>query len=368
MTLAALRRLVVAVVVAGALFAPAAAARAHVPAPTPGIGAKLLEGPADSLDNPRAHEYIIDHVAPGATISRRIGFSNGNSQPADLTFYAAASEIHDGAFVPGADHAANDLTSWTTFSPTSATVLPGHTLPVTVTITVPVVATRGERYAAALAEYASSPAAGGGVASVSRVGIRIYLSVGPGGEPTTAFSIDTMTARRDADGNPLVTAQVHNTGERAIDLAGDLELTNGPSSLSAGPFAVRTTSTLKPGDSGTVTVALDRELPRGPWDALITLTSGVTSESGTARLTFPIDNGASAAPTTVIRQHAPQSPFRAIASAAVVVVVLILLMLSVAVRRRRRRARGLVEFREAGHRLLAVSCCSDDAGRRVAKR
>jgi hypothetical protein len=82
---------------------------------------------------------------------------------------------------------------------------------------------------------------------------------------------------------------VHNTGERAIDLAGDLELTNGPSSLSAGPLAVRTASTLKPGDSGTVTVALDRELPSGPWDARITLTSGVTSESGTARLTFPID-------------------------------------------------------------------------------
>jgi hypothetical protein len=337
MTKATLRRLVVAVFVAGALCAPATAAVAQVPAPPPGIGAKLLEGPADSVDNPRAHEYVIDHVAPGTTISRRIGFSNGNGQPAELTFYAAASEIHDGAFVPGAGHAANDLTSWTTFSPTSANVLPGQAVSVTVTIAVPVDATRGERYAAALAEHVSAPAADGRVASVSRVGIRIYLSVGPGGAPTTAFSIDSMTALRDADGNPLVTAQVHNTGERAIDLTGDLELTNGPSSLSAGPFAVRTVSTLKPGDSGTVTVALDRALPSGPWDARITLTSGVTSESGTARLTFPIDNGASAAPSAVLRHDATQSWFRGAAIA--IAVILIVLIVSVTVRRRRRRVR-----------------------------
>jgi hypothetical protein len=217
-------------------------------------------------------------------------------------------------------------------------VPPGKTASVTVTIAVPVDATRGERYAAALAEHASAPAAGGGVASVSRVGIRIYLSVGPGGAPTTAFSIDSMTALRDADGIPLVTAQVHNTGERAIDLAGDLKLTNGPSSLSAGPFAVRTASTLKPGDSGAVSVALDRELPSGPWDARITLRSGVTSESGTARVTFPIANGASAAPTTVLRKDATQARFRQSAIASAAAVILIVLILSVTMRRRRRRA------------------------------
>jgi hypothetical protein len=299
MSMATVRRLVFVVVVAGALCAPATATLAQAAsAPPPGIGVKLLQGPADSVDNPRAHEYIIDHVAPGTTISRKIGFSNGDSQPADLTFYADAAKIHDGAFVPGAGHAANDVTNWTTFSPTSATVQPGQTLPVTVTIAVPADAAQGERYAAALAEH-STPAAEGGVASVSRVGIRIYLSVGPGGAPITAFSIDSMTAQRDANGNPLVTAQVHNSGERAIDLSGHLELTNGPSSLSAGPFTVRSIATLKPGDSGAVTVPLDRALPNGPWDARITLGSGVTSASGTARLTFPNDNRASGTPVTL---------------------------------------------------------------------
>jgi hypothetical protein len=301
MTRATIRRLVCMLTVAGALCAPATVALAQAPTPTPppGIGAKLLQGPAGNIDDPRAHDYIVDHLAPGTTISRDVGFSNGEAQPVDLTFYAASAHIGDGSFKVGDGHATNDLTSWISFSPASGTVQPGQTLPVTVTIAVPADATAGERYAAALAEHASPPAANGGVVTVGRVGIRLYLSVGPGGAPRTAFNIDSMTAERDAEGNPLVSARVHNTGDRAIDLSGKLELTNGPNSLSAGPFAVNTVATLAPGESGPVTIALDPALPDGPWDAHITLVSGLTTEVGTARLTFPAADGASAPPVIV---------------------------------------------------------------------
>ena len=278
--------------------------QATAPAPPPGLGVRLLEGPADSVGDPRAHEYIVDHLAPGTTISRQIAFSNGNAEAADLSFYAAAADIHDGTFVPGAGHAANELTGWTTFSPSSAMLAPGEILPVTVTIAVPADATAGERYAAALGELAAPPATGGGVSSVSRVGIRIYLSVGPGGAAVTSFSIDSMTAQRDADGVPFVTAQVHNSGERAIDLTGELALTNGPASLSAGPFPVRSVATLAVGGSGTVTVLLDPGLPNGPWDGRITLESGKTSETVTGRLMFPTANGTSSDPTTDLKGDA----------------------------------------------------------------
>lgn len=262
MNRATLRRLAFAVLVTGALCVPVTGALAQVATPQvpAGLGVRLLQRPAGAAGDPRAQEYIVDHLAPGTTISRQVGFSNGDAKAMDLTFYADAASINNGAFVPGAGHTANDLTGWTTFSPASATVRPGQTLPVTVTIAVPADATSGERYGAALAEHA--PIAGTGITSVSRVGIRIYLSVGPGGAPKTSFSVDTMTAQRDADGTPLLTAQVHNTGERAIDLSGHLDLANGPGSLSAGPFAVKTVATLAAGGTGAVTVALDRRLLR----------------------------------------------------------------------------------------------------------
>jgi hypothetical protein len=341
MTTAALRRLVTVVLVAGALCAPAAAASAQAPAPTPppGIGAGLLQGPADNVDDPRTHEYIVDHLAPGTTISRQIGYSNGDATPADLAFYAVAADIHDGGFVPGVGHAANELTSWTTFSPTSATLAPGETLPVTVTIAVPPDATAGERYAAALAENAPAPSAGGGVTSVSRVGIRIYLSVGPGGAAVASFSIDAMTAQRGADGVPFVTAQVHNTGERAIDLSGELALTNGPASLSAGPFPVSHVATLAVGGNGTVNIPLDPGLPNGPWDARITLESGKTSETVTGRITFPSENASSAAPTTDLKGDAKRPLALFVGIAGGLLVGLIVLRV---VRRRRRRDEPVV--------------------------
>ncbi|MEA2702829.1 MAG: hypothetical protein QOD63_774, partial [Actinomycetota bacterium] len=175
-------------------------------------------------------------------------------------------------------------------------------------------------------------APGGGVTSVSRVGIRIYLSVGSGGAAVTAFAVDSLTAQRDADGRPFVTAQVHNTGERAVDLSGRLELSNGPSSLSAGPFTVSDIATLAVGESGPVTVVLDPALPNGPWDATITLESGKTSQTVTGSLTFPTENGTSASPTTDL-DGGGRSPM--IVVFAVAIVALGLLVLSVAVRRRR---------------------------------
>jgi hypothetical protein len=337
MTVAALRRLGLVAVVAGAFCAPATAALAQVPAPPPpGIGVTLLEGPANAVDDPRAHEYIVDHLAPGSTILRKIGYSNGTEQPVDLTFYAVGAKIQDGSFVPGAGHATNDLSTWTTFSPTAAIVQPGETLPVTVTIAVPADAGDGERYAAALAEHGT--AVPGGFTSITRVGIRIYLSVGTGEAPITAFAIDSITAKRDLNGDPVITGQVHNTGERAIDLSGQVKLTNGPSSLSAGPFAVRTIATLRPGESGDVTVDLDRALPSGPWDARITLASGVTSASGTARVRFPTGAGVSAPPTNVGRSGATNTG--PAADALAVSVVLCLLALAGLARHRRRRSRS----------------------------
>ena len=66
------------------------------------------------------------------------------------------------------------------------------------TIRVPRDASPGERYGVVWAETRAAPAAGDGITQVNRVGIRLYLSVGPGGPPAANFKIDSVAAKRTA--------------------------------------------------------------------------------------------------------------------------------------------------------------------------
>jgi hypothetical protein len=96
-----------------------------------------------------------------------------------------------------------------------------------VTIRVPRDAAPGQQYGVVWAETRSVAPDKGGVTEVSRVGIRLYVSVGPGGAPPPDFTIDTLTAGRTPDARPMLLAAVHNTGARALDLSGTLSLRNG---------------------------------------------------------------------------------------------------------------------------------------------
>lgn len=144
-----------------------------------------------------------------------------------MALYSAAASIGNGRFAFAEDRTSNELSTWTSIAPRGLTLAPHSSSMATVTVTVPDRASTGERYAVAWAEVTTT-APPGGVSEVNRVGVRLYLSVGPGGAPPTDFTIDTLTTQRTAGGNPMVLAQVHNTGGRALDLTGDLRLTEGP--------------------------------------------------------------------------------------------------------------------------------------------
>jgi hypothetical protein len=169
------------------------------------------------------------------------------------------------------------------------------------------------------------------VTEVNRVGIRLYVSVGPGGAPAANFTIESLTAQRSAQGQPLVVATVHNTGGRALDLSGSLGLSAGPGGLSAGPFPATLGVTLAIGDTEPVTIALDERLPAGPWRARVTLHSGLLERTGQATITFP-DAGSS--PAVLITSARPI--WRAFAALAG---VLILASGALALALRQRRSR-----------------------------
>jgi hypothetical protein len=345
-----MKKALAVLLVAGALVAPAtgvSAAGSPMAGPkaaTDGtIGIRLLEAPSNRRDDPRAKTYIVDHVKPGTTIQRKAEISNKSNKAVDLQLYAAAAEIKDGSFFPGDGRAVNELSSWTKVSVGSAHLAPGATQTIEGTIAVPPKASTGERYAVIWAEAASPP--GTGVREVNRVGIRIYLSVGPGGEPPSDFTVDTLEANRLPSGQPVVYALVHNTGGRALDMSGSLSLSNGPGGLNAGPFTAKLGTTLGVRDTEPVTVLLDKALPAGPWLARITLESGLTKRSAQATITFPDaagpGNEASAAPV-VLQQNDDSSglPLVPILGAAAGVGLLGLIALTVFKRPSRRRTGG----------------------------
>lgn len=287
-----MRRLLLLAALTAAL-APVGAVSAVQAPPAPGVetgqlGIALLEAPESRRDDPRARIYVVDHLEPGDTIRRQIQVSNTTDETASVALYAASASVQDGAFTFGEGRAANELTRWTTVSPSSVSVPAGGSATAQVTVAVPPDAEDGERYGVVWAEQAAAAGAGG-ISSVSRVGIRMYVSVGEGAEPVSDFTVGQLTATRDADGAPVVQATVQNTGQRALDMGGELSLSDGPGGLKAGPFPASLGTTLGPGDEEPVSTVLDEALPAGPWLARITLRSGEVVRTVEGTITFPDD-------------------------------------------------------------------------------
>ncbi|MGX7676765.1 hypothetical protein [Plantactinospora sp. DSM 117369] len=197
--------------------------------------------------------------------------------------YPAAATVDEDQWIVAPDRTANELSSWVTLDRDHHDLTPAKEATVWATIRVPENASTGERYAVIWAE---TPGIGDStVRHIGRAGIRIYLSVGPGGEPPSDFTIKGLTGTRAPDGTARLTAQVTNTGKRALDLDGTLTLTNGPDDLTKGRFTVDA-PTLALGAAAAIDVPVGKHIPDGPWTAKLELHSGWTRRTATAQVTF----------------------------------------------------------------------------------
>jgi hypothetical protein len=274
------------VVLTGLVSAVPAGTAAPLPVPA-GIGIRLLEAPVARRHDPRARIYIVDHVAPGSTIQRRLSVENTTAEKLHIKMYAGGADIGHDRFLFPEETKPTELTGWMSFDQPHLDVEAGGKATVLATIAVPPLASAGERYGVIWAENPSPATVPGSIGMSNRVGIRVYLSVGLGGEPPSDFRIESLTPAREEDGRPKVLAQVRNTGKRALDLGGTLRLSDGPGSLSAGPFSVGTRTTLGIGRTAPVVVYLDKRLPNGPWTAELTLRSGMVERTAKGIITFP---------------------------------------------------------------------------------
>ncbi|MFE2106691.1 peptidase [Kitasatospora sp. NPDC059463] len=333
--------LVLAVVQALGVLPAAADGVPGTPSPGPDaagrtIGIRLLDAPEDRRDDPRAQAYVVDHLAPGSVIERRVEVSNESSAPMHVTLYAGAAAVANGEFAFAPERTPNELTGWTSLDTTELDLAPSATAPVRATVRVPANASAGERYGVIWAQTGAAADRAHQLAVVGRVGVRMYLDVGPGGEPPTDFTIGRLWPARARDGRAEVHARVHNTGGRALDVGGALSLLDGPGGLRAGPFPVKAGTTLAPGDAGEVTVPLDPGLPDGPWTVELTLGSGPAEHTTRATVTFPRTPGGAGSVTASAGAGDLPGPL-VVGFSALVLAALCLLLLRHLRRHRRRR-------------------------------
>lgn len=275
------------------LFLLAAAAPGTAGSGESGIGIRLVDIPQVAIKDPRARSYIVDSVPPGALLERRIEVQNNTADRQEIAVYAAAAEVKNNSFVGLSRGSRNELTGWMSMGAPAVDLAPGESAELPVTIRVPEEAPEGEQYAVVWAEVRSPAQPETQVITATRAGIRVYLNVGPGNGPGAAFSIGRLAAAVAPNGDRQVSAEVTNTGGRALDMQGQLSLTNGPGGLSAGPSPLDEAVTIPPGEAATVAVTLPAELPAGRWHAQLELRSGLIGELGAAEVIFedpgPVD-------------------------------------------------------------------------------
>jgi len=301
-----------------------------------GLGIRLADASVTRRDDPRALAYVDDFVKPGTSFTRHVQVYDFTPEPMHVLMYAAPATIVGESFTIGASGAHSELTDWMTVTPTAVDLQPGQSTTVAVRFAVPKQASKGERYGAIVAELPAAKAKPGTVSVATRVGVRVYLSVGPGGEPASDFTISTLTAKRLPDGTPVVTAAVTNTGGRALDLGGTLSLSDGPGGLRAGPYKVTNIPTLGIGKQGTVDIPLDKQTPNGPWLATLRLRSGYVTHAVKGRILFPTTPGASATPVKAVPITKNRHVLVPIAIGLILAIVLGLLLFLLWKRRRRK--------------------------------
>jgi hypothetical protein len=287
--------------------------------PHAGIGIRLLPVPGSTPGGLRARLYIIGHLAPGSVIRREFQVVNLGNQPVHLLVYPAAATIAHGSMQFAAGRIQNQMTTWVRISQHAVSLAPHGAATLTATIAVPRDAPGGEQYGVIWAEQ--DRRGPGNILLASRVGIRLYLSVGSGRAPVTAFILGVPAVSSMPGGAPVIRLPVRNTGGLALDIRGTLQLADGPGGVQAGPFRAASVLTLAPGQSFPDRFVLSPRLPRGPWRATFTMVSGPVTRTETATLTFP------AAPALVGHPGSPAIPVAAGAGAAILLAAAALLII-----------------------------------------
>lgn len=147
------------------------------PAPIGSVGIRIAQIPAEVANHPYADAYIVSRVQSGTPKKQRLEVFNTSSQEISVELYPGLATFIDGNFLVGNGKEGNTLTNWTSISPKFLKLKPRESKYFIVTISPPQDASSIQQFGVIWAEVkgiSNVP----GIASISRVGIRMYIPVG----------------------------------------------------------------------------------------------------------------------------------------------------------------------------------------------
>lgn len=294
------------------------------------ISIALADADAHATDDPRSAHYVVDAAAPGNTFEREVLLTNTTPNEVPIDLYVGDASIRDRRFSFEDAPLTGGIASWSSVAPSTLVLAAGATSTAVVTIDPPRDADRGEHYGVIWAQVGSTS---GATTVINRVGVRVYLALGDGTSPPSDLTVDLLTASRDADGAALVAVNVTNTGERALEISGDVALEEPSGEIVSTPIEPGTV--LPPRDSGEA-LARVPDVADGPWDATVTVLANGIERQVTATISFPHEPDRRARPVVVTPSGTGESPPMAMVILAVV--LLAFLLAAFARVRARRRA------------------------------
>ena len=141
-----------------------------------GIGINLINIPKSLSGVAHSDSWIVDRLMPSTITVREAQVTNTTNKAMKVTIYQGAATNVDGNYLVANDDVTNLLTSWTTVTPSNATIAAHSSQKILITIKVPAGVSDSEQAGVIWASTITGTS--GAFTQVSRVGIRMINPVG----------------------------------------------------------------------------------------------------------------------------------------------------------------------------------------------
>lgn len=244
-----------------------------------GISLQILKGGEGSSENINKNNNLWFVIEPGKSSNRQVRINSASNITQKIHLSIAGRSQIDGELKYDAN-VQSVVDDWAQYSANDFLLKPGDTRQVTISIAVPVDATREVLQPALLVKAmgATTENSRYKIPTAMQISQGIFLGVGTTDEFRTSFEIDDVFGQNGDSGHSLQ-IRISNSGKTPIALEGEIQLSSSTFVGSTiGPLSFYT-PTIYPGESGFGEVLVGPEVPEDKYRIQVRATQGFITET-----------------------------------------------------------------------------------------